>query len=81
MKFSELEQRLFDLLPKDGSRVTSRDLIEKYYGAERPFNARAIVIDRLKTIAAKAEHANAPWRVCKGPRVGPHPMEFWLEQA
>jgi hypothetical protein len=79
--FSDLEQDLIALLPKDGKKVTTADLVEAYYGSEVPLNARNIVVGRLRMIAAKAVHNAEPWRIAKSNRAGPHPMEFWLEKA
>jgi len=67
------------LLPLNGGRVSSRELLTQYYGAQPPLNARAILTNRLRGLAAKAEFANEPWRICKGPRAGPKPIDYWRE--
>ena len=79
IKFSDLEQKLLDLIPKDGTKVDSTSLIRDYYGEEAPFNARNIVVGRLRDIAAKAVHAHLPWRLRKSPRNGPNAILFWVE--
>ena len=82
VKFSKLEQDLLDLVPSNGSRVSSSELLDKYYEAEGapPLNGRAIIIGRLSDIAGKAVYADLPWRIRKTDRSGPIPQSFWLEK-
>ena len=79
MAFSTLEQKLLALIPKDGSRVSSSNLLAAYYGQEVPLNGRPILIGRLRGITAKAEHEKLPWRLRKSKRDGPNAIEFWIE--
>ena len=77
-KLSKLEQKLLILLPSDGSRISTNELVVKFYGDDQPFAARTIVAGRMLTIVKKIE-AGAP-----GPKIGftdrrgPMPKEYWI---
>ena len=85
IKFTALEERLLALLPRDGSRVTTHQLMAKYYGApgavDEPMNPRQTVICRLRSIDQKAKKAGMGWRLCKTDRSGSIPQSFWIEQV
>ena len=79
--FSRREQRLYDLLPADGSRITSSDLVAAYYGDQIPLHGRATVIAMMRSILAKIEFADLEPKVQKTKRSGPHPVQFWIGDA
>jgi hypothetical protein len=85
IKFSALEEELIRLLPRDGTRVSTTALVDRYYAATAPDsvpdNPRQTLVSRLRGIARKAERGALPWRVCKTKRAGPHPQEFWIKAA
>lgn len=81
VRFSQRELDLLDMLPKDGSKITSLELVKKYYEDDVPPNARVIIIGRLKNIGDKAERLSLPWRLQKSERAGPRPQSFWIEQV
>lgn len=82
VKYSEKERALLALLPKGGGRITSTAIAEGYYSGRRPFpfHGRIIIIGTLRSLARKVAHNREPFRIAKGPRNGPHPIEFWIEQ-
>ncbi len=80
MKYSPLEEKLLALIPADGSSISSRRLIELFYGDEEPFNARAITIARITGLQRKVELMES-WRLRKSKRRGPHPVEVWRERV
>lgn len=79
--FSQKELDLLDLLPKNGDRITSVELVEKYYGIDPPINARVIVVGRLRGIATKAKRSGLDWKLKKSKRAGPNPQSFWIEHG
>lgn len=93
IKFSQLEEELIALLPADGSSIDTHALAAAYFSpavmertrgkvaGELPLNARAIIVGRLRGIAAKAERAGLPWRVMKTARSGPRAMSFWRKKV
>lgn len=78
---SKLEEQLFALIPMKPKMVSSKDLVDLFYGPHPPFNALKIVVGRVNTIAAKLEFTKASIRVKKGERSGPNPMTYWREKA
>ena len=79
--YTAREQALIDLLPKDGSPVTSSSLVKQYYGDEIPINGPKIVIDRLRQIMKKTEYYDDDFRIKKSPRAGPNPLSFHIERV
>jgi hypothetical protein len=81
IKFSAIEERILRLIPKDGSQISSKDLVAKFYGEDVPFNAQKIIVGRLAGIARKAEAAALPWRLRRSGRAGPRAAHYWLVKA
>lgn len=77
MKYTDRELRLLALVPTNGARVSTLDLVNGYYGSERPLNARTIVTSRMTGIMAKMAHAKDPLPLQKSRRTGPKPIEYW----
>lgn len=78
IKLSEREQELLDLLPPNGERKTTTELVEAFYGRSQPINARQIVNDRLRTIGVKLSANRAlGFTLRKSKRRGPAPIEYW----
>lgn len=77
-RLSGLESKLLALLPSDGSRVTTFELVDLYYGDDLPFSANAIITGRMRTIIAKIAAG------CPGPKIehsrkrGPIAKEYWI---
>jgi hypothetical protein len=80
---TDLEERLLALLPEDGRRVSTADLVRLYFRGELepPINANTIVRGRLDMIARKLRHNGDRRIIHKSNRAGPHPVEFWIEKA
>jgi hypothetical protein len=81
LRLTDRQKRLLALLPEDGSRITSRELLNSYFGDEPPLHARPIIIDRMNGIARKLDHMSSPIRIGKSKRAGPRPVEFWIEKS
>ena len=81
VRYSPTEQRILALLPEDGTKLSSDEIIDLHYGKrKRPFNARQTVIGALRTLIRKSVKNREPFRICKSERKGPHPMKFWIER-
>ena len=78
VKYSELEQRLLNLVPRNGDKISTPDLIAKFYGRSVPFNGRAIIGGMMRTIIRKSLHNKEPWKILKTPRSGPKPISYWI---
>lgn len=76
---SPRERDLYYLLKLNEPQTTAQ-LVEKFYEDEGvPFNARKILISRLRSISSKLDFINHQYKLCKSDRTGPHFISFWLE--
>lgn len=80
---SPKERQLLALLPTNGDRVDTHGLIKLFYAdikeKDVPYNARSIIVSRMRSIIDKTARNNDRPKVCKSLRRGPHSIEFWLE--
>lgn len=79
--YSPSEQKLFKLLPKDGSRIASDVLTQlrkkKYkWDIEHMRNAVSVTMASLMN---KIDENHEPFILLKTAQKGPYPVEFWLE--
>jgi hypothetical protein len=71
---------LLDLIPRDGQKITTEELTKKRYAGETvPFNARMIVLGALTNLIRKVDYNREDFRIVKGIRKGPAPIEVWVE--
>lgn len=80
--FSPSERCLLSLLPKNGGKVSSVELIDQIYaGRERPHNARVAVGDLIRRTRHKMELHGGDHRLGRSLRRGPRPISVWLKMA
>lgn len=72
VRHSRNEKRLLELVPKSGRKVTSADLVAKFYGRKVPINGRIIIMNLIRSIKRKAIVT-----LHTSDRSGPHPIEVW----
>jgi hypothetical protein len=81
IKYSDSERRLLDLIPLNGTAITTEQLAEKRYAHEEvPFNSRAIVNATLTQLMRKVDRNKENYKIRKGKRRGPMPSEVWVEK-
>jgi len=80
VRYSPSEQQLLNLLPKDGTRITTSDLVNKRYGKNVPLNGQKIVMSAMRSLIDKVVIKREPFRVRRSTRRGPKPIEFWIDQ-
>lgn len=78
-RYSKAEKLLFANIPKNGRKVTSRDLASRLHGKAR--YGRVRVISTLKGLMTKTRENREPFRIKKEARSGPHPIGIWLEKV
>jgi hypothetical protein len=81
--YSERERSVFKLLPKDGKRISTKTLAQKFFkknSDDLHQNANVVIIGVMRSLRWKMEKNNEPLRIMKSARAGPHPLEFWLEK-
>lgn len=83
MNYSKSEIELFSLMPQNGGKINSTELVEariKQYNWDiaNPRNALAVTMDSL---IGKIELNREQFRLRKSKKhLGPYPIEFWLER-
>jgi hypothetical protein len=78
--YSKGEMMLFNMLPKDGGRITSEQLASaKQKKSEFKITyPRNSIASTMKSLMMKIEKNGEPFRVLKSPQQGPHPTKFWI---
>lgn len=80
-ELSPREKSLFDLIPAKPKTVTSKELVDLYYGPNPPFNALKIIVGRVNGIAAKLAYSGAKFRIGKARPDGQRSMAYCREKA
>jgi hypothetical protein len=81
--YSIRERSVFKLLPKDGKRISTKKLAQRFYKKNENDlhqNANVVIIGVMRSLMWKMEKNKEPLRIMKSARAGPHPLEFWLEK-
>jgi hypothetical protein len=76
------ERELFELMPKDGSLITSIELTELRQSTNdwkiaNPRNAVSVV---MKSLARKIARNREKFRLQQTKQCGPHPIQYWIEK-
>jgi hypothetical protein len=78
IRYSSLEQRIIDAIPKDGSFISTLELAGKVYDAgEFPRYARQSVLHTANNLIAKSDDNMEPWEIFKSDT---KPAYFWIEK-
>jgi hypothetical protein len=80
IRYSPTEQSVLAILPDDGTKLTSDQIMDSHYGRRKPLNARKIIIGVMRSLIIKSNRNKETFRICKSARKGPHPMKFWMER-
>jgi hypothetical protein len=80
IRYSDLETRILELIPKNGSKISTIELTNRVYRpGEAPFNARQTVLHGLNRLILKSDENEEPWEIFKSKRRGSQPAYFWRE--
>lgn len=84
LKLSASEQKLLAMIPANGQRLSTEALVAAFYkGHKHPFNARQIIVGRMRSIMRKQEY-NSGNTTTSGPivhkseRRGPKSIDYWV---
>jgi hypothetical protein len=79
MNLSPSEERLLGLLPRDGQRVSTKDLLKKFYrGRVVPQHGQIVISGLVRSLVQKTRTSEV--RVCRSRRAGPRPVKVWTEK-
>jgi ATP-dependent DNA ligase len=83
--YSKAQLVLFDLLPKDGSKITTKELVEKRQAREKanwPVDfPRQIVTSTMQILIERVTENRESFRIRKSHRCGPRPITYWIVPA
>lgn len=79
MKYSRLETILLDLIPKRKVKISTSDLITRFYDQveAKPYHHRAVIIGMMRSLTMKSDFNNEKWQIHKTRRSGPRDISFW----
>jgi hypothetical protein len=81
IRYSPLETRILENMPKDGTKITSMEMATKAYDpGEAPFNARQTILHGMDRLLAKGDLNKEPWEIFKSQRRGSQPTYFWMKK-
>src|SRR6187455_2187870 len=82
-KYSAAEKMMFDLIPKDGTKIRSSDLVHKrlMHGEWDVANPQNIITVTMNNLIRKISTNGEKFKVMKdGKRVGHHVVEYYVEK-
>jgi hypothetical protein len=78
-RYSPLERRVFSAL--GGRPRSTLILVERLRAKGVAFHSRISVVAALRSLQERTIEYGEPFAVKSTPRRGPHPVEFWVEEA
>ena len=76
VRYSPLEQRILEVLPKDGSRINTLEIMGRVYDpGEAPRNARQSILHTTNCLISKSDENEEPWEIFKS---NSKPAYFWI---
>lgn len=77
IKYSELELKILGLIPDDGTRVNTLEIVSKVYD-NPPKSARQSVLVSLRRLIDKSNKNEEEWEIFRSSRKrGSNPIYFW----
>jgi hypothetical protein len=77
IRYSPLELKILEAIPKDGRRISTIELAGKVYEpGKSPRYARQSVLHTANYLIQKSDDNNEPWEIFKS---GSKPICFWYQ--
>lgn len=79
---SPSEEAILRLIPRDGRPITTKELVKRRYRncpEARPTNAQVVVSGVVRSLLKKASRNRSMPRLKRSRRMGPRPIEVWIE--
>lgn len=80
VKYSDREIELFDMLPKEGKVINSKELVAFFYKKKIPINGQVIIMGTMRSLRNKMKLNKEPFAITTSDRSGPIPMSFRISQ-
>jgi hypothetical protein len=79
-KYSPMEKKILDVIPSDGRKINTLQLVDLIYDNKIPRYARESVLTCANALMRKSDENNEPWEIFKSKPRGPQPIYWWREQ-
>jgi len=81
-RYSASEQAMLDMLPLDGSRITTADMAARVYRGQHdlPMDLQNNLTTKLRRLIQKVDHNREDFIIKKSKQLGPYPQEVWVEK-
>ena len=82
-RYSPMELRVLDAIPKDGTKIHTLQLVDKIYNGNDEFTpsyARESILTCANALMKKSDEYNEPWEIFKSKPRGPQPIYWWREE-
>jgi hypothetical protein len=76
IRYSPLENKILDAIPKDGRYINTLDLVDIVY-KNPPRNARQSILTAVNSLIKKSDENMEPWEIFKSMPRGSQPSYFW----
>jgi hypothetical protein len=81
IRYSNLELRILELIPKDGRKISTTELTGQVYKpGEAPISDRQTVLHAANRLIYKSDENEEPWEIFKSTPRGSQPVYFWVEK-
>jgi hypothetical protein len=78
IRYSPMEQRILDAIPKDGRYISTLELVDIVY-KNPPRNARRSILTAINSLISKSDDNLEPWEIFKSKPRGSQPSYFWCK--
>lgn len=82
IRYSPTEKALFELIPRNGSKIDTKTLTKLYYERQQediPMHGRVIVNGTVQQLIEKVRRNKEPFVIHHSGRAGPNSAEVWVE--
>ena len=80
VQYSRLESSILSQIPKDGSKISTLELVNRVYPSGKiPRSARQSIMDAANKLISKSDDNEEEWEIFKSKPRGSQPAYFWIE--
>jgi hypothetical protein len=79
-KYSPMEKKILSVIPTDGRKIHTLQLVDMIYDGKVPRYARESVLTCANALMRKSDENNEPWEIFKSKPRGPQPIYWWREE-
>jgi hypothetical protein len=78
IKYSPTEERLLELIPRDGQQVDTHVLVDQFYkNRKKPFHAYVYIGNAMRTLVKKVNRNRESFKLKR--TKNERPVQYWIE--